>query len=376
MLNALATAQRLGVRLRPGPLLAVWTVPGVLQASQLWISNTIDGRAPSWWRIGIVEMPGWYLWAALTPLIFTMADRFPLRRGMAVRNGAAHIACWIGCSAAQTAVIATTTRLFGAMTSATLFAAYVGPGRAFLVYGATVGVAHWMLATQRERQYERVQAALSIQLATAELNALRTQLHPHFLFNTLNTIAVLIRERDTSVAVALVTQLGDILRHVLRTSKTQETALAQEIAFVRAYLEIEQYRFGDRLSVRWRVPDALMQAAVPVFVLQPLVENAVRHGIARTDDGGALEIGASLDGGVLTLWVADNGPGPAPAGETALERGHGVGLANTRSRLAHLYPRRASVALLRGADGGARAQVQLPFRQWSETESHRQPGLG
>ena len=207
---------------------------------------------------------------------------------------------------------------------------------------------------------------MSVQLARAELNALRSQIHPHFLFNTLNTIAILIRERETQVSARLVTQLGDVLRHVLQGTRANETSLGDEIALVSTYLEIEQVRFGSRLEVQWAVSDDVAGAEVPSLVLQPLVENALRHAIAHRTARGIVEIGARRDGDALLLWIADNGPGvSATRGAVNGSSMGGVGLVNTRERLARLYPRRSSLQLQSTPDGGMRAEVRLPFRVWA-----------
>ncbi len=223
----------------------------------------------------------------------------------------------------------------------------------------TIGAALWMRTLLREQLRERERAELGVQLARAELHALRSQLHPHFLFNTLNTIAILIRERETEVSARLVTQLGDVLRHVLRGSRTDVTTLEDELALVSTYLEIEQVRFGDRLTVHWSIATEARSAEVPSLVLQPLVENALRHGIAQRTDAGVVEVGARRDQEELVLWIVDNGPGPAIRPARASDSG--VGLINTRERLARLYPGRSSLAL-QLLTHGTRAEVRLPFR--------------
>jgi sensor histidine kinase YesM len=198
------------------------------------------------------------------------------------------------------------------------------------------------------------------------------QLHPHFLFNTLNTIAILIREHDTRVAERLVTQLGDVLRQVLRTSHANETSLRSELEFLRTYLEIEQVRFGDRLVVRWALDEDLLASTVPVMLLQPLVENALRHGIARSEEGGIVEIGARRVANELELWVRNSSNDVIDADTDRLGRaesrsGSGLGLSNTRRRLEQLYPGTAHLALEREADGGACARVMIPLKTWIAT---------
>jgi two-component system, LytTR family, sensor kinase len=360
-------------RIRPLLLLAVWTAPALLSCIQRWLSSALTNQPSSFWRIAAAEWPGWYLWAALTPAIFRVAARFPFKRPHRARDVLAHAGAWSVCLLLHAIVTSAVSRSFDASTFGVPFPRYVGLAAVswlpstFLLYVATVGVALWMRSVQREQRRAAEGAALSVQLARAELNALRSQLHPHFLFNTLNTIAILIRERETHVSARLVTQLGDVLRHVLRGSRTNQTSLDDEIALVRTYLEIEQVRFGERLRVDWTVQHDVLGAEVPALVLQPLVENALRYGIAPRTACGVVEIGAQREGDDLVLWIADNGPGTVahPAAEVASSAAAGgVGLTNTRERLVRLYPGRSSLQLLSNPGGGTRAEVRLPLRTW------------
>lgn len=360
------------LRIRPGFLLAAWTTPALLSSFQRWASSALSDRPASFWHIAAAELPGWYLWAAMTPAIFRVADRFPLTRPIRARDILAHMGAWCACLVLHATVTSIASGAFGSATFGMPLARYVGLAAiswlpsTFLLYAATVGVSLWMRSIQREREREREGAAMSVQLARAELNALRSQIHPHFLFNTLNTIAILIRERETQVSARLVTQLGDVLRHVLQGTRANETSLGDEIALVSTYLEIEQVRFGSRLEVQWAVSDDVAGAEVPSLVLQPLVENALRHAIAHRTARGIVEIGARRDGDALLLWIADNGPGvSATRGAVNGSSMGGVGLVNTRERLARLYPRRSSLQLQSTPDGGMRAEVRLPFRVWA-----------
>lgn len=358
---------------RVGLLLAAWSAPALLSCLQQWGSSALSGHPLSFWHIAAIEWPGWYLWAALTPFIFFVADRFPLARPVAVRTILPHVAAWSVCAIAHAVVTSAVRRLSDDAPSTIPFAQYVALSAiswlpsTTLLYAATAGAAHLMRSLQREQSRERERAALSVQLARAELLALRNQLHPHFLFNTLNTIAILVREKETVVAARLVTQLGDLLRHVLQGSRAHETTLDEELAVVRSYLEIEQVRFGDRLHVQWQIDERAHGATVPSLVLQPLIENALRHGVGQLTSRGDIEIGARQEGDELVLWIADNGPGVraepnhwSPHGETS----SGVGLRNTRERLARLYPNRASLELHNQSGMGIRAEVRLPYRVW------------
>jgi LytS/YehU family sensor histidine kinase len=184
------------------------------------------------------------------------------------------------------------------------------------------------------------------------------QMKPHFLLNSLNAILVLVRDKDHATATRVLEELGEILRHVLRTERPEEVALEAEIDFLRRYLGIEQVRFSDRLRVSFRIDPDVMQAAVPDFILQPLVENAVRHGIAERLDAGMITISARREGDDLVLTVEDDGPGFREGKPPA-----GVGIANTRERLQVLYGPRGNLAVRDRPGGGTEATIRLPYRE-------------
>lgn len=210
---------------------------------------------------------------------------------------------------------------------------------------------HDALTAERERSL-RAEALAQ----RAQLDALRYQLHPHFLFNTLNIISSLVAEGDSTAASRMISRLSDFLRHTLATPPSDEVSLTDEVEFVRRYLEIEQARFEERLTVQIDVAADAWTARVPYLILQPLVENAVRHGIATREEGGALTVEAKRVGGGLQLEVKDDGPGWEPAGN-----GERIGLTNTRERLARLYGAASSVTVTSGA-AGTRVTIRIPFR--------------
>jgi hypothetical protein len=220
----------------------------------------------------------------------------------------------------------------------------------------TSSVAAWFAVTNHleaeERKLEAVE--LGAMLQKAQLQALRSQLNPHFLFNTLHSIAELIHENPRQ-AEQMVLQLGELLHTSLKTQAVQ-VPLREELAFIRSYLAIEQVRLGDRLEVVWQVDPATMDVPVPSLILQPLVENAIRHGIAVSPRGGRLEITAAIAAGKLRLEVRDDGPGLGGSGEKA---GNGIGIENTRARLERLHGRRASFQLTN--DRGLVVSMTLPW---------------
>jgi two-component sensor histidine kinase len=316
----------------------------------------------------IAQGSGWFTWAALTPLIFALTKRVPLRFPPDRRALFIHLA---GVLAAASTHALIYTAVGVAMSTAPVESTFMGLlGRSLLgwfpisvmVYAAIVSGGHWLALVRRERERERRTIALEAQLARAQLQALRMQLHPHFLFNTLNTIATLVREQERDAAVRLLAQLGDVLRQVLRSADNHEVRLGDELVFTRQYLEIEQLRFEDRLRVVWDTEPPTMQGAVPNLVLQPLVENALRHGIAKRPEAGLLEIGSRREGERLLLWVRDDGPGLT---RVAATDGDGVGITNVRARLAALHGDQAELRLESvpaEAGGGARATIVLPWR--------------
>jgi sensor histidine kinase YesM len=237
-----------------------------------------------------------------------------------------------------------------------------------LVYAAVVGIVYSLNDRARLRLRERDAARLAQQLSEAQLAALRMQLRPHFLFNSLNAIMALVRDGDNMRAVSALGLIGEMLRSTLSAS-SHEVPLAHEVAFTRQYLEMEQLRFGERLRVRFDIPPRLLDSAVPRFVLQPFVENAIKHGILDRRRGGTIEIAASAIDGSLRLSVCDDGVGLAPGW---MDRESGVGLANAKAHLAHLYGEAADLRVGASASGrGVDVNITLPLRHTATIGSSR-----
>ncbi|MFY2560244.1 sensor histidine kinase [Corallococcus terminator] len=348
---------------------AVWTVPGTLSALETYFFSLSGPRPLEPWRAFLSQLPAWYVWVPATPLVFHLARQWRLGRPFQVRAWAVHLLACLGVGGLFALVYTASQR--------TLVPGMGGSGASFalmllryalgwlpmtaMTYAAVVGVAQSLASQQREREKERLAAALAIELSEARLEALQVQLHPHFLFNTLNSIVVLVRERETDTAARMLVLLGDILRGLLRQGATQEVSLREEVAVLSRYLEIQQLRFQDRLRVDWEVDEALLDAWVPHLVLQPLVENAIRHGVSARTAAGVLRIRARRQGAALVLEVEDDGPG-LPEGFD-LERGPGIGLSNTRARLSQLYGDAGRVVVAPPREGvGTVATVTLPFQ--------------
>nr|WP_249344404.1 histidine kinase [Corallococcus exiguus] len=229
-----------------------------------------------------------------------------------------------------------------------------------MAYATVLAVASASRASQRARDSERQAAVLAVQLAESRLLALQTQLQPHFLFNTLNAIVVLVREKETEEAARMLVLLSDLLRQLLQQGATQEVSLRDEVAVLSRYLELQQLRFADRLRVEWAVEPEALEARVPHLVLQPLAENALRHGIGVRSASGVLRIGARRCGDALELTVRDDGPG-LPR-DFDLEAARGIGLSNTRARLSQLYGEAGRLGVANAEGQGTVATVLLPWR--------------
>lgn len=206
---------------------------------------------------------------------------------------------------------------------------------------------------ERERSLQAQAAAHE-----ARLRALRYQLNPHFLFNTLNSVSTLVVEERNREAADMIARLSDFLRFALEDSATPVVPLAEEIEFARRYLDIEQIRFGERLEIEFDVPDELLTATVPVLILQPLIENAVRHAVSPREAGGRIRVEARRRQGTLLLSVTDNGPGLCSVQDSSAR---GIGLANTRERLRHLYGEERRLELSEAEGGGLRVAIEIPL---------------
>jgi LytS/YehU family sensor histidine kinase len=226
-----------------------------------------------------------------------------------------------------------------------------------LIYWVIVAVSQAFEYYQRYRERELHAAELEKGLAQAKLQALQMQLNPHFLFNTLHSISSLMH-KDVEAADRMVMRLGDLLRAALESADTQEVTLRQELALLEQYLEIEQIRFGSRLTVKKKIDVDVLDAQVPNLILQPLVENAIRHGIEPWSKPGCIVLGGYRIDNQITLSVADNGAGLL--NQKPIEEG--VGLSNTRARLRELYGKEHDFELRRGPDGGLLVQLTIPYR--------------
>jgi signal transduction histidine kinase len=315
-------------------------------------------------------------WVALTPFVIGLERRWPLGGDRWTRHLAVLVA-----AAAPFALTASAMALGVGTVGRALFDLPVhlpdpiwAPPELFghgLLYASTVGVS-WVVRTLMEaREHERRTARLLLEksqlestLRQADLDALRSRLDPHFLFNSLQNISVLVQD-DPAMGSRMLTQLGDLLRISLRREARAETTLAAEIDLARTYLAIEQMRFGDRLSTRVDLGPGAQSALVPAFLLQPLLENAIRHGFDGAAAGGRIEIAGRVDAGALTLTVSDDGAGPPqqePLEGRLSRQGMGIGLGATSRRLELMYPDRHTFALSGAPGRGTQVTITLPLK--------------
>jgi two-component system, LytTR family, sensor kinase len=347
-------------------IIGVWTLFGVFLASQSTLAFSRRDRPFSWQRILLVEMAFAYIWAALTPPVLWLARRFPLERGRLSRSLTVHVVASI--------IIGFATRAFRDLMFVYFVSGYDGGlpwtklffnGYLFFDYGTLL---YWLMllvsyATNYYRRYRsgEIRASrLEAQLAQAQLQALKMQLQPHFLFNTLHSISALVH-KDPQAADKMIARLGDFLRLTLDSAGVQEVPLRQELEFLKCYLDIERIRFKDRLTVEMEIEPPALEARLPNLILQPIVENAIRHGIAPRTDAGRIEITARRFDGALQVQITDNGPGLSSNGNNGRILKEGVGLANTQARLQQLYGDGSRLDLANTAKGGLSVTLEIPF---------------
>ena len=349
-------------------IFGVATALGVFSTFQAYnYVSFFTERKPSFPLLLALNVTYWYAWAALVPGILWVARRYRFGRNTWMRSAVAHAGGVLFFTCLH-AVLTVSCRMpiaaaFGTTRSMTWWQAFqelffLNFDWEMMTYWAVVGLSH-ALDFYRDSQEQRVAAAqLGTRLAEARLQSLQKQLHPHFLFNTLHTISALMH-RDTEAADAMLARLSDLLRLSLERIATQQVTLKEEVDFLQKYLEIERTRFGDRLVVRIDVEPETLDASVPNLLLQPIVENAIRHGIAQKVGGGLLEIRATREGDELCLLVRDTGPGLSAQKLTALNTG--VGLTNTRSRLEELFPDRHRFEFHEPPEGGLAVEIGIPY---------------
>ena len=351
-------------------ILSLWTLLGILYAAPVYFEVRSEGMDHSFWKILAWGTLTWLVWAPLTPLLMWLARRFSLVGETWKRSLMVHIPAFLLSSAVHSAAATSITLIvkpfdnmgdsppaFWPRYLSRLKGSFVPD---LMIYSVVVGSCYAIDYYRKYREREFLAAQLEAQLAQAQLDTLRMQLHPHFLFNTLNGIVGLVRDHKNEAAVNMLVGLSDLLRHTLEHSERQEIELKDELKFINLYLRIQQMRFSDRLQINMDIDPASTKALVPNLLLQPIVENALRHGISRNEAAGELTIKAKAENGELRMTVCDNGRG-LPA-NWQLKSSNGIGLANTVARLQQLYGELHRLDIRNREQGGVEVTVVMPFR--------------
>jgi two-component system, LytTR family, sensor kinase len=348
---------------RVGGFLALWTLVGAAFASQVYLQSNLLGHSITWTEAIRDSLEEWYVYGLLSLPVVWLTHRLPLEGASRWRASAIHLGCALLFSLGYVVLGALVglvdSRLAGdAEGYGDLFHALLV--RTFpynlLVYGVIVAVSHAL--SYYRKYHERTVQALELEkhLTEARLQALLNQLKPHFLFNTLNGIASLMH-LDVDAADKMLVRLSDLLRLTMSHTGAPRTALREEVAFLERYLDIERIRFRNRLEFVIVADDDALEALVPSLMLQPLVENAVRHGIEPHDRKGWVEVRATHEGDRLVVAVSDNGAGMPQGGFTR----EGIGVANTRARLTEFYGTDQKFELVNRPEGGLCVRVTIPF---------------
>jgi two-component system, LytTR family, sensor kinase len=370
----MAIALGLGLVLGSGiaVLLAVYTYA---------FDDSLVHAGASFGEILLYTLPLCWLWCLAAPLVAFLGRRHPLPAPKWGRSLLFHLAASLVMATLVLMAAAAWIFLVSSLASRRgasyreildLYAAEVYT-REIFIYWVILGASLALVYFRKYRERSMAASRLEAELAKAQIQALRMQLQPHFLFNTLNSIVALVVKKDTDRAVAALHRLADFLRSTLEDSAEPEIPLHKELAFAEQYLGIEQVRFPDRLEVRWEVEAEALAGLVPHLLLQPLLENSLRYAVAQREAGGVIHIRARRRGSRLLLELSDNGPGvngtgsqgtrgPGSGAGSGAGSGLGIGLANVRQRLAHLYGEDQSLRTEETADGGSRAILDLPYR--------------
>lgn len=353
-----------------GWIAAIWSAGGLLDATQTVLMVYAEGRHhPSLSLFG-TELASWLPWALATPLVIRLARRHPIARGMSaqtVRTVCMHLAAFAAISAVAEAWSAALQLVFNPwgersptfLSTWTITLAF--QVLTFLIaYALIVTVTYVVDARESMARQVAETARLNEELSKAHLAALRRQMEPHFMYNALNSIAGLVRDHLNDAAVSMIVGLSEFLRRSSEDSHRPQVALQEEVEYLQRYLDIQKVRFGERLRVNVEIPAELLSAQVPNLLLQPLVENAIKHGIAKRVAGGAVRVVGERRGNQLCLSVYNDGPG-LPMNWQSMQTG--VGLRNLRTRLQILHGRESELELRCASTGGVEVMVTLPFTE-------------
>ena len=346
---------------------AIWGGIALFDATQNVFVMRAEGMHHYWARLFFTLFVAWLPWALATPLVFYLGRRYPAVQWRKASTWIAHLpACgFIGL------IYSMWLAMWESLLNPWAFSHgsdpfpqiwprkfYGGMLADLILYSVLLLVVYLFDSRSKLSLQQAETARLNEQLSKAQLNALRRQIEPHFLFNALNSIAGLVRENQNDAAVSMIAGLSDFLRKVLEHSERHQVPLVEELEFTQKYLDIQKVRFAERLQFSVDVPSDVLSAQVPSLILQPMVENAIKHGIAKRAQGGAIHIAASRSNGTLMLRVYNDGPS-LPAGWETTQSG--IGIWNVRTRLQSLYGNACDLTLRNRAPGGVEAAVSVPF---------------
>jgi two-component system LytT family sensor kinase len=351
------------IELRFSPVIAAGLIIlGFSFSALIYLIYASTGTPVTWKQALSVGLTQWWVWSLLYFLLYRISQRFPFERQRWMRSALAYLLLGFVVTLLKLGIDVVWIRwvyrgeVFKHTPERSLFAimAYFN----FLTYWVFIGVGQALNFYRQVRQGELKASQLEAQLAQSQLQALRMQLQPHFLFNTLHTIAML-NLQDHKAANRMISRLSDLLRLTLDNAGAPEVALKDELDFLKRYLEIQEIRFQDRLSVSLDIDPESLDASVPNLILQPIIENAIQHGIAEQESDGRIEIRASRQNGWLQLRVRDNGSGIS----TVLPEKQGIGLSNTRARLEQHFGAAHRFELVNPEGGGLEVSITIPFRE-------------
>jgi len=364
--TAMTSVHTVGERIRWRWIGAIWAAGALVDASQNVFIMHAEGRHHSWLPLFGTELASWLPWALATPLLIRLARRHPLFRGTSVRQVGIHLAAF-ACVSALTWTWSTVLLMLFNPWGNRKWPTFVNTWTTSLTYQALtflivytliLTVTYLIDARESMARQSMEAARLNAELSKSQLAALRRQMEPHFMYNALNSIAGLVRDHRGDAAVRMLVGLSEFLRRSSEDSHRAQVSLQEEIEYLQRYLEIQQVRFGERLQVSVDIPEELREMQVPNLLLQPLVENAIKHGIAQRVAGGIVRVSGARQNNYLRLSVYNDGP-PLPADWEATTPG--VGLANLRTRLRILHGNESGLQLRPVHPGGVEVVVAIPI---------------
>jgi hypothetical protein len=346
---------------------AMWCAGGLFEASQsVLIMRFAEGKRHAWLPLFATELATWLPWALATPWVIHLARRYPVIRGTTVRTVAVHFAAFFAISAVAEAWSATLQVLFNpwgnrrpptfwdTWSTTLLYQVLIF----VIAYALILTITYLVDSREKVARQMTETARLNEELSKAQLAALRGQMEPHFMFNTLNSIAGLVRDQCNDAAVRMIVGLSEFLRRASENSHRPQVTLAEEVEYLQRYIDIQKVRFGERLRVSVDVPADLLDVLVPNLLLQPLVENAIKHGVGKRIAGGTIRVAGARRDGRLCLSVYNDG---ASLPSDAQTQGAGVGLGNLRTRLQILHGDASELRMTRVGEDGVEVVVTLPL---------------